>query len=119
MSSAAHGVLDAAAVRSLVDLVGGDEDTLREIVDAFLDEGPQRVAEISAGLAAGDAALVGRAAHTLKANSATFGATRLQELARELESIARGGDLSGAEPLAAAIAEQWGVVEPALRELSA
>ncbi len=108
-------MLDAAAVRSLVDLV--DEETLREIVDAFLEEGPRRMAELSEGLAAGDAVLVGRAAHTLKANSATFGATRLEELAHELESIARAGDLSGAAPLVAAAAEQWGVVEPALRGL--
>ena len=35
--------------------------------------------------AARDAVLVGRAAHTLKANGATFGAARLEELCRELE----------------------------------
>jgi HPt (histidine-containing phosphotransfer) domain-containing protein len=117
MSSAEAGsVLDAAAVRTLADLVG-DEETLREIVDAFLDEGPQRIAELSAGLAAGDAVLVGRAAHTLKANSATFGAAELEGVARELESIARAGDLSGAAPLVAAATEQWSLVEAALREL--
>src|SRR5881397_2672100 len=88
------GTLDAAAVRSLIELVGDDHEALAEIVEAFIEEAPQRLAELHEGLAAGDAVLVGRAAHTLKANGHTFGALRLAELCQEIETAARGGDLS-------------------------
>jgi HPt (histidine-containing phosphotransfer) domain-containing protein len=46
------------------------------------------------------------ASHSLKSTSATFGAMRLSAVARELESLARGGRLDGvAEQIARAEAE--------------
>jgi HPt (histidine-containing phosphotransfer) domain-containing protein len=45
-------------------------------------------------VAAGDSETARRAAHTLKSNAATFGATGLAELCAELEAGARGGDLA-------------------------
>ncbi len=56
--------LDAAAVSALVAMLGDDVEALTEIVDAFLDEAPQRLAELRDGTTAGDAAVVGRAART-------------------------------------------------------
>ena len=40
------GVLDANALRSLIELVGDDREALAEIVDAFLEEAPQRLTEL-------------------------------------------------------------------------
>jgi HPt (histidine-containing phosphotransfer) domain-containing protein len=114
-----HETLDPGVVRALEEMLGNDPEALAEIVDAFRDEGPQRVAELNEGLSAGDATLVGRAAHTLKANAAMFGAVRLEAFCRELETAARGGDLSGATQLIDVIGAEWLVVEPqlvALRE---
>jgi HPt (histidine-containing phosphotransfer) domain-containing protein len=106
--------LDATAVSALVAMLGGDAEALAEIVDAFLDEAPQRVAELREGATVGDAALVGRAAHTLKANAATFGAGRLEGLCRDVEVAARAGDLSGAAQPIEAIGGEWLVVRPQL-----
>jgi HPt (histidine-containing phosphotransfer) domain-containing protein len=111
--------LDAGAVGALVLMLGNDPEALAEIVDAFRDEGPQRLAELNQGSSAGDAALVGRAAHTLKANAAMFGAVRLEAVCRELETAARACDLSGAGQLIDVVGAEWLVVEPqlvALRE---
>jgi HPt (histidine-containing phosphotransfer) domain-containing protein len=49
------------------------------------------------GLDSGDAEAVRRAAHTLKSNAATFGATDLADLCAEVESRARAGDLAEGE----------------------
>ena len=51
------------------------------------------LAEMHKGLAEGDAARLRRAAHTLKSNSADFGATALRDQARALEELAREGSI--------------------------
>ena len=57
-------------------------------------------------LYSGDVDGLRRAAHTLKSNAATFGATALEELCRELEAIGEAGAVAGAtEVLARADAE--------------
>jgi HPt (histidine-containing phosphotransfer) domain-containing protein len=106
--------LDATAVSALVAMLGDDPEALAEIVDAFLDEAPQRLAELHEGATAGDAALVGRAAHTLKANAAMFGAVRLEQLCRDLEATARAGDLTGVALPVEEIGGEWLVVRPQL-----
>lgn len=109
--------LDPGALRNLVDLLGDDREALAEIVDAFLEEAPVRLAELRDGLSAGDAALVGRAAHTLKANAATFGALALESHSRTLEETARGGDLAGAADEVAAVESSWTATQPLLAAL--
>jgi HPt (histidine-containing phosphotransfer) domain-containing protein len=113
LKSSPHS-LDAEAVGALVELLGGDAEALAEIVAACLEEGQLRVVELREGAAAGDAVLVGRAAHTLKANAATFGAVRLEQLCRELEQQARGGDLGGAVEQVESIGAEWLAVHPLL-----
>ena len=71
-------VLDPHAIDVLSDLVGSDPEAITEIVEAFLEDAPDRLAEIRTGLASGDAELVRRAAHTLKANGLTFGSASVR-----------------------------------------
>lgn len=60
-------------------------DFVLELVDTFAEEAPRLLAELRAALAAGAAERFRRAAHSLKSNSNTFGATRLATMARALE----------------------------------
>jgi HPt (histidine-containing phosphotransfer) domain-containing protein len=106
--------LDAAAVRGLVAMLGDDPEALAELADAFLEEAPQRLAELVQGAAAADADLLVRAAHTLKANAAMFGAGRLEQLCRNLETAARARDLNGAAQVIEGIGEEWFSVPPQL-----
>ncbi len=98
-------------------MLGDDPDALAEVVDAFLDEAPQRLLEIRAGVNEGDATLAGRAAHTLKANAATFGATRLEQLCRELELAARSDELGDRAHLIDEADGEWQAVRSALTQL--
>jgi HPt (histidine-containing phosphotransfer) domain-containing protein len=113
------GVLDADALRSLIELVGDDREALAEIVDAFLEEAPQRLTELREGIASADATVVGRAAHTLKANGRTFGAERLAQLSEEIETAARGGDLSPASARIDDLDKAWQEVLPEVTALAA
>lgn len=58
---------------------------VRTLVNAFLSDGPRLLASLRQAHAHADAAAFARDAHTLKANSLTFGAQRLAERARALE----------------------------------
>jgi HPt (histidine-containing phosphotransfer) domain-containing protein len=106
--------LDRGAVRALADLLGGDREALAEVVDAFLSEAPGRLAELRLGADEGDAALAGRAAHTLKSNAATFGALDFASLCRRLEEAARAGEIAGERGSIDRLDEQWTHVRSAL-----
>jgi HPt (histidine-containing phosphotransfer) domain-containing protein len=113
-AAGAPAALDEASLRALGELVGDDPELVGSLVDVFLEEAPVRLAELRAGLDSGDAALLGRAAHTLKSNAMTFGALGLADLSARLELTARGGDLSEAPPLVERTAFEWTLVEPLL-----
>jgi HPt (histidine-containing phosphotransfer) domain-containing protein len=96
--------LDPAAFDALREL--GDDAFVSDLVDTFLADAPP----LLAALRGSEAAEVRRAAHTLKSNGATFGATRFSELCRELEEQAKAGDLTGASALADRIDEEYALV---------
>ncbi len=76
-------VIDEATLRELQDAAGAD--FVSELVSTFLAEAPGMLGALRLALTQGDADGFRRAAHSLKSNGQTFGATRLAELARELE----------------------------------
>jgi len=86
-----------------------------ELVETFLEEAPAMLAALRAAAATGDAASFRRAAHSLKSNANTFGASALGALARDLElgGIPAAGDDG---PLAA-LASEYARAAARLREL--
>jgi len=60
-------------------------DPLAELVDLFLSDLPQRLAEISGAARAGDAAALKAAAHTLKGSANNLGGLRMAALCAQLE----------------------------------
>lgn len=85
-------IIDRAALVILSDSVG--EDFVGELIDTFEEEAPDLFAAMRQAQVAGDADGFRRAAHSLKSNANTFGAMRLAEGARELETMARANDLN-------------------------
>jgi HPt (histidine-containing phosphotransfer) domain-containing protein len=82
--------IDLAIYRELQETAGAD--FVVELVDTFLAEAPQMLAELRAAHATGHAERMRRAAHSLKSNGLTFGATALAEQARALELVGAGAD---------------------------
>ena len=109
--------LDASAVAALLNLLGGDAAALVEVLDAFVDEAPSQLVCIEEGIADGDLAAVHRAAHTLKSNALTFGASGFADASRRLEEAARAGDAAAARELAGAVSSAWAESRPALGQL--
>ncbi len=84
-------VIDTKAALQRVD---GDVQFLRELLDLFVDEAPQVMADIRAAIACHDAEALARAAHSLKGAAANLAATAAAEAALRLEHMGRAGDLS-------------------------
>ncbi len=108
-------VLDAAALDSLREMVGGEPAYLAELIDSFLEDAPGLLATMRDGLAQEDAAAVRLAAHTLKSNGADFGAMRFSELNKSVETLAREGTLEGATDLVEQIQAEYEQVKVALQ----
>ena len=112
---AGRGVLDEAALANLREMTGDDPAFLAEIIDTYVADAGDLLATMREAVCAGDALELRRAAHSLKSNSATFGATALAALCRELEEHAKSGGVDGAADLLAQVGAAYVEVEAALR----
>ncbi len=77
--------------------LGGDEDLLREAVQAFLEDCPRLVSQLREAVDRRDTAAVESAAHAIKGTAAMFSAHATQEAAERLERLGSQGRLAGVE----------------------
>jgi histidine phosphotransfer protein HptB len=109
-----NSAIDAARFADLQATAGAD--FVVELIDTFLHEAPGLLAELRAARADGDADRYRRAAHSLKSNGNTCGATALGAQAREIELAGLGEPAADAARIAALEAE-YARAAQALREL--
>ena len=106
--------IDAAAFANLLDMTGGDQAFVDELVDTYLEEGDNLVGALGAAASSGSVEELVRPAHSLKSSSLNVGALELGELCRALEEEARGGSVADPVARAAAITEAFGEAKAAL-----
>ena len=111
-------VIDRSAIRKLLDLIGGDPEDLRELIEEFEKETPQIVASMHGAVSEGDMTTLRIAAHSLKSNSHDMGATALAHLCAELEQACKDGAVSDPAAQVAAIEAQLTLARAALSGLS-
>jgi PAS domain S-box-containing protein len=111
---AGRAVLDR---RSLLDRVAGDRALMVEVVELFLADLPAMSARIADAIASGEAEPVARAAHALKGAAANVSGERAAAAARELEMVARAGDLNSAPEAFARLSKELEPLERELRRL--
>jgi histidine phosphotransfer protein HptB len=104
--------IDRSTFTALQEAAGAE--FVVELVDAFLEEAPRMMDALGEALAARDADAFRRAAHSLKSNSYTFGASELGARAKALEL---GGLDSASTAELAGVREEFSRVAAALREL--
>jgi len=110
MSSAP--AIDSAVFDSLKANVG--DDFIGELIQAYLEDSPKLLAEAKDALAKNDAETFRRATHSLKSNSANFGAHTLAAMSKELEQMGRAGNLAGADVKLAHAESEYERVKDAL-----
>lgn len=105
-------VIDKTTFEELKQMSGAD--FINELIDAFLDDAPKLVGELKSAWIAEDTDAFRRAAHSLKSNAATFGASGLSGLAKELEMLGKENRLAETGSRLEALKE---AVESACHEL--
>ena len=86
---------DVLAMEKLQRLADGDRNFMLEMINTYLEDAPKLLADMRAAIDTGNAPQLRMAAHSLKSNSAEFGATQLANLGRELEMMGKLGEMEG------------------------
>ncbi len=94
--------------------VGGDEELLRQVVSAILEEAPRLVAAIGQAIRSRDLAALRLSAHTLKGSIRFFAGSRAYATAFEMERLGQLGNLAGAESLFPALQAEMAQLAPSL-----
>ena len=110
--------LDPTAIESLRALSPDEPAFLRELIDIYLQDAPQRLTELEAALAKSDGSSVIRAAHTIKGSSSNFGATALARLAQEIEAHGKSANFSAIAAGLPAFKGELARVSAALQQLA-
>ncbi len=109
------GMLDRAALLARVE---GDMELLLEIVELFLTDSSQQLAQIRDSAARHDAKALEEAAHGLKGALGNFAVQAAYDAALRVEMIARTGDLSQAEEAVSVLEEEIARLRPVLETLT-
>ena len=110
-----ESVIDQTVYAELKDAAGAE--FAAELVDTFFEEAPGILAELRSAQAQGDADGFRRAAHSLKSNGNTFGASKLAAMARELELGGMDADPARDIEAIAALEAEYTRAATALKEL--
>jgi two-component system, sensor histidine kinase and response regulator len=112
-------VLDQSALARLLEMVGGDPDFVDELVDTFLGDAPQQLAELRTAVATGTAADAVRPAHTLKGTAGAIGARTVEATSRAIEQQAGGGSVDGLDDRVTELERALADLEAALADARA
>lgn len=94
MSDDVDPVYAPAVVQRLVELLGAL--ATGRLIETYLEEAPQLLRALAAGIAAGTGEEALLASHSLKSGSGTVGALRLRALAARVEAMAASRDFAAA-----------------------
>jgi len=107
--------IDNAALDNLLETTGGDPGFLVELIDTYLTDSVGLLATMEQSVISANADQLRRAAHSLKSNSASFGAHALAGMCQDLEHRARDGMLEGAAARLAQVQVAFAEVERELQ----
>ena len=106
--------IDRETLNTLLDAVGGDPEFLAELLDEFFKDAPVQFQNMENALATHNTEAFRRAAHSMKSNSANFGALALSSMCKDLEEMGKNGQLGEAAPLLAQAKAEYPTVKSAL-----
>jgi PAS domain S-box-containing protein len=83
-------------LKNLLESLDGDKELVEELFSQFLEDYPTQLNDIHDCILSGDVYRTERAAHSFKGAVANFGAKEALQLAQEIETMSRQGQLEGA-----------------------
>lgn len=115
MDNQVDGVLDVSRLESLVEEIG-DRDLVAQAVQAFLDEQPERLANIRVAMAGGEPDQVRDMAHALGSPAAMLGAVAIRSATKAMQAAATEGRLDKLPALYEAVLDAAHRTEAAMKD---
>lgn len=97
----------------------GSMGVIAGLVDSYLRDAASLLQKMRTAMSEGDATSLARYAHSLKSTSASMGATRVSEIAKEMEKAARNQAVDACPSFLTALTAEQAVAERLLREVCA
>jgi HPt (histidine-containing phosphotransfer) domain-containing protein len=111
--------IDPEAIENLRALNPDDDDAfLKEIIGIFLEDTPERIAELKQCLQSYDQPKFTRAAHSIKGSASNLGASQVRSVAEQLEHQSRNSGLSDIEPLIAKLEDEFASAKAELNRIA-
>ncbi|MDA1015996.1 MAG: response regulator [Planctomycetota bacterium] len=107
--------VDGWNLQSAMESVGGDSELLLEVIEAFLEEGPQLLAALAAATKSRDPRAIRAAGHTLKGALNIVGAREIAKVAFDLEQAGRDERLDDAGGLFRSLSERMTQMIPTIK----
>ncbi|HEY0862540.1 MAG TPA: Hpt domain-containing protein [Lacunisphaera sp.] len=112
-------ILNPDAIRALRDLSPeGDSEFLRELIEIYLADTPKQLTKLEEAINRQDSGQVVHAAHTIKGSSGNFGATKLAQVAQEMEAHGKSSNLTSAAAALPGLKQAFADVITALQALA-
>jgi HPt (histidine-containing phosphotransfer) domain-containing protein len=112
--------IDDAALRNLQATVGNDPKDLVDLIESFLDEGPELLDALHEASLVSDRKKMLRSVHSLKSNARDFGAKDLRVMCEDFENQLRTDQtIPDVEQRIRAIRNEWPSINNTLREIVA
>lgn len=100
---------------AMLERMGGDQELLDEIVALFLDDGPKMLDRLREAVARREAGDIERAAHSLKGALLNMAADPVAEVALEIETMGRKGQVAPCGDVFATLEERMDRLQQQLR----
>ncbi|MFT3781638.1 MAG: Hpt domain-containing protein [Nibricoccus sp.] len=109
--------IDPEAIENLRALNPDDDDAfLKDIIGIFLQDTPERIAELKQCLTTYDQPKFTRAAHSIKGSASNLGASKVRAVAEQLEHQSRNSGLDGLDPLLKNLEGEFAIAETELKK---
>jgi CheY-like chemotaxis protein/HPt (histidine-containing phosphotransfer) domain-containing protein len=108
---------DPTAIDKLLNLVGGNQSALSELISSYLDDTSNLIDNLRHALETNDAELLRRAGHTMKSSSRDFGAMLLSRLGKQLEELGKSKTTFSAAELVAQAGAEYETIRVALEQI--
>lgn len=112
-------LIDEAALKRLLALIGDDPDDLDELIDDYLEAAPKLAKTILDAVESQNIDAMRIAAHTLKSNARDLGAMNVSERAAAIENACKNDDVEAATAAASEFETMVVAANEALSRLKA
>ncbi len=112
-----HDTIDTAALANLKEVIGGDAEDLRELVDDFTEAMPGQTSKMQSHVADADWTGLRITSHSCKSNARDLGAVELMSLCAALELQSKNGEPEDPSGQVGAISSAAEAAVEALRQV--